>query len=140
MERRRGARALHGPSSWRQEEKRSSAYANTGQQEAGDRVLFPVGGKQSARGFSVASRSRRMMMTSVHYLVADDGQELPVLVVGLRGGHGDGARRRRREAKRPASFRGKEAGREVCRTANPVAVYKGKMHLCSRLVGKSRRS
>jgi hypothetical protein len=29
-------------------------------------------------------------MTSVHYLVADDGQELPVLVVGLRGGHDDG--------------------------------------------------
>lgn len=46
-------------------------------------------------------------MTSVHYLVADDGQELPVLVVGLRGGHGDGTTGR---AERPASFSGGEGG------------------------------
>lgn len=52
-------------------------------------------------------------MTSVHYLVADDGQELPVLVVGLRGGHGDGARRRRHRTQTTGFVSGKEAGREV---------------------------
>lgn len=108
----------------------NSAYPNTGQQEAGDGVLFP--GRRSARGFSVASRSRRRMtMTYVHYLVADDGQELPVLVVGLRGGHGNEARRRGR---RDTGFvSGEEAGREVCRRLTQyLALYKGKMHLCSR--------